>query len=59
MVKLKDFGTKKFIFLIVLGSSHIITNIDGYWRLTWSLTSESIRMDRDAHKLILTSCLNK
>jgi len=59
MAMLKDFGTKKFIFLIVLGSSHIITNIDGYWRLTWPLTSESIRTDRDAHKLILTSYLNK
>jgi hypothetical protein len=59
MIKLKDFGTKKFIFLIVLGSSHVITNIDCYWRLTWLLTSESIKMDRNAHKLILTSCLNK
>jgi hypothetical protein len=32
----------------------VVANIDGHWRLIWSLTSGPVEISRGAHKLTLT-----
>jgi len=44
---------------VVSGSSSKVANIDGHWRLTWSLTSGSVRISRGASKLARTPHINK
>ena len=43
---------------MVLGSSHVVVNIDGHWRLTWSLTSGPVKISRGARKLARTPHVN-
>jgi hypothetical protein len=48
-----------FIFSIISGSSPEVANIDGHWRLTWSLTSGSVGISRGARKLAQTHHVNQ
>jgi hypothetical protein len=41
--------------LLISGSSHIVANIDGHWRFTWSLISEPVGISRGVRKLTWTS----
>jgi hypothetical protein len=43
---------------VVLGSSPVVVNIDGHWRLTWSLTSGPVMISRGARKLARTPHIN-
>jgi hypothetical protein len=36
---------------VISGLSHVVANIDGHWRITWSLISEPVGISRDARKL--------
>jgi hypothetical protein len=48
-----------FIFPVISGSNPEIANIDGHWRLTWSLTSGSVGISRGTRKLAQTHHVNQ
>ena len=61
--KLLEFKIKKFVFFffyesVVLDLSPYTTNIDSYWRLTWSLISGLMGISRGACKLVRTPHVN-
>ena len=40
-----------FVFHVISDLSHVVANIDGHWRITWSLISGPVGISRGAHKL--------
>jgi hypothetical protein len=44
---------------VVSGLSPEVVNIDGHWALIWSLTSEPMKISRDACKLVRIPYKNK
>jgi len=36
---------------MISSSSLEVVNIDGHWRFTWSLTSESVKINQSIYKL--------
>lgn len=56
--KTKRFRTKIFALHVVSGSSHVIVNINGHWRFTWSLFLGPVRISRYTHKLTRTFYVN-